>query len=356
MRRRVVTLLVLVAPHAPASSHAGAQPAPRVRAGITVTPDTVTVGDPFVVQVRVAAPAGATVEFPTAPDSAGAVALLDPPRESAQQAPDGSVDVTATYRAAAWDVGALPLGLGDVVVRTGGVERRLPLGALRVTVRSVLPEDSTRRVPKPVRAPVPDPGLWWLPLALAAALVLALIALLVWLARRWWRRGRGAVPADVAYRAAVAAFERLDRLRLVEAGEGGRHVALATDILRDYLAARRPAADRSHTSGELLGALARDPDVPLDRLGALLATADLVKFAGVRVGADRATAGGSEARAIVDATEQAVRAREAAEAAAAAERARAERDARRRYEEERRRAARAAGRADAADDRRDRAA
>jgi hypothetical protein len=326
-----------------------------VQAGVTVTPDTVTVGDPFVVQVRVAAPAGAAVEFPAGPDSAGAVDLLDPRRETPAAAADGGVDVTAVYRAAAWDVGAVPLGLGDVVVRAAGGERRISLAGYRVNVRSVLPADSARRVPKPVREPLPDAGAWWLPLAALALLVLAVVLLLVWLARRWWRGRRAATPADAAYREAVAAFERLDRLRLVEAGEGGRHVALAADVVRDYLAARRPGADRSHTTAELLGALGADADVPGGRLGELLGLADLVKFAGVRLGGDRAAEGGREARAVVDAVEQSVRAREAREAAEAADRARAEAAARKRYEQERRRRT-GSGAAAGDDERQDRAA
>lgn len=345
---------------------AGAQPAgagaaegPRIRSGIAITPDTVTVGDPFVIEVRVAAPAGATVAFPAAPDSTGAVDLLDPKRETAGRSADGGVDVTATYRAAAWDVGAVAVGLGDVVVRVGGVERRVPLGALRVNVRSVLPADSTKRTPKPVRDPVPDAGLWWLGLAAAAVGAVALVALLAWLASRWWRRRARPAAGDAAYGEAMAAFARLDRLGLVDAGEGGRHVALAVDIARDYLAARRPAADRSHTTAELLAAVRDDPEVPADRLAALLGVGDLVKFAGVSPGAAPAREAAQEARDVVEAVETAVQARQAREAAEAAARARAEREARQRYEEERRRAARRE-RADraAADDagRRDRAA
>ncbi len=338
--------LALVAALAAAAGRAAAQAspasaAPRVRSGVSVTPDTVTVGDPFVVQVRVSAPAGATVEFPAAPDSAGPVDLLDPRRETPAPAADGGVDGTATYRAAAWDVGAVPLGLGDVVVRAGGAERRIPLGALRVTVRSVLPADSAQRVPKPVRPPVADAGPWWVRLALLAAAALAAVAFLLWLARRWWRaRRRPAAGAD-AYREALAAFDRLDRLRLVAAGEGGRHAALAADVVRDYLAARLPAADRAHTSAELRAALAGDPDVPHARLAALLGVADLVKFAGVGLGAAAATEAGRDARLVVDETERGVQARAEREAAEAAERERAEREARRQYEEERRRAARA---------------
>jgi hypothetical protein len=114
--------------------------------------------------------------------------------------------------------------------------------------------------------------------------------------------------------------------------------------------ARRPAADRAHTTGELLAALRDDADVPVERLAALLGLADLVKFAGVGVAAGGAVEGGREARAVVDATEEAVRAREVREAEEAAARERAAREARRRYEEERRRASRAEGAANAGPD------
>jgi hypothetical protein len=145
-----------------ATATAGGQPpgALRVQAGVTVTPDTVTVGDPFVVQVRVAAPAGATVEFPAGPDSAGAVALLDPRRDQAARGRDGGVDVTATYRVAAWDVGVLPLGLGDVVVLAGGAERRVSLADRRVWCARCCPATARAacRARCGIRCPTPACG------------------------------------------------------------------------------------------------------------------------------------------------------------------------------------------------------
>ena len=66
----------------------------------------------------------------------------------------GEIDQVATYRLSAWDVGSLPLGLGDVTVRVNGVERRVPLAGYRVMVRSVLPADTTLRKPKPQRASI----------------------------------------------------------------------------------------------------------------------------------------------------------------------------------------------------------
>jgi signal transduction histidine kinase len=206
-----------------------------------------------------------------------------------------------------------------------------------VHVRSVLPADSALRVPKPAREPIADPGLWWLRWLLLALALLALIALLIWLARRWWRGRRTEPTPDVAYAAALAAFERLDRLNLVAAGEPGRHVALAEEIMRDYLAARLPEATPSRTSSELRAALAVRDEVPHERLAALLDTSELVKFAAWPIGPAPATEAGREARGVVDDVERAIREREAREREEAEARARAEREARRRYEEEQRR-------------------
>src|SRR5690606_33224472 len=96
---------------------AGAQEAERaqVRTGISVSADTVTVGSPFVVSVRVRAPLGDSLVFPAGPDTTGAIQALDP--VSVRSIGDTSaVDRTAVYRLAAWDVGEQAFELGSVTV------------------------------------------------------------------------------------------------------------------------------------------------------------------------------------------------------------------------------------------------
>ena len=86
-----------------------------VQMGSSIRPETLTVGDPFVVTVRVRAPRGAAIAFPEKPDSLAKAELLDPVRLSTSA---DSAEQTATYRMAAWDVGEIPLVLGSVVVRS----------------------------------------------------------------------------------------------------------------------------------------------------------------------------------------------------------------------------------------------
>lgn len=297
MRERWRLLLVasfVLAPVAAARSQATGAPI-AVQAAVGIEPDTVRVGDPFLVQVGIRAPLGATITFPPAPDSTGAVQGIDPVRVENRPDSGGTVQ-WGYYRVAAWDIGDQPISLGDVVVTVGGRSRRISLAGHKVFVASVLPADSTLRVPKPAR-PLYEfgPPLWWLWLALA---VLAILLLLLWW---WWRHRTRTRPLVVVdpYARAEREFARVEALRLVDAGERGRYVALMVEVLRDYLAARYPSAPLSLTSTEVLGALKGQRAVPNDRLMRVLNETDLVKFARRQVTPERARELGREARAIV---------------------------------------------------------
>jgi len=273
-----------------------------VQAGAIVDRDSVRVGDVVTLMVRVRAPRGATINFPSAVDSLGPVQSLEPPTVR-----DGSdtldyTDRVATYRLAAWDIGTLPIRLGEVLVQTDDDERRVQLTLPSLIVRGVLPADTTLRIPKParpmlpVRAPIP--WWWWL----AAALAIIAIGLGIW----WWRRRRaGALPPPGdPYGDAEHAFDRIEKLRLVDAGEPGRHAALMTDVLRRYLAARVEHASLAHTSGELLAAVHGAPGVSHDRLQRLVVALDPIKFGRAPVTPNEARMLGNEAREIVRAEHQ----------------------------------------------------
>jgi hypothetical protein len=271
------------------------QPIP-IKAGVTVAPDSVRIGDPFRVTVGIRAPKGATIEFPQATDSASTVQSLDP------VAVRTSHDTTATeqyadYRVAAWDIGPQPLKLADAIVRLNGVERRVPLAGT-VFVRSLLPADTTKRAPKPVRDLFEFSVFpWWLVALIAAVVVVGL--LLWWL---WWRRRRkgAAVVVVDPYARAEAEFQRIEALGLLDAGERGRYVTLMIEVLRDYLAARYAEAALSLTSTELQRSVRGLPHLPQERVTRLLTEADLIKFARRPVSSERARELGREARAIVE--------------------------------------------------------
>lgn len=285
-----------------------------VQAGAVVDRDTVTVGDVVRLTVRVRAPLGATVNFPTGLDSLSPVQALEPPVVT--DGTDSSVvDRIAVYRLAAWDIGRRPIRLGDVVVQSDDGDRTVALALPVLFVRSVLPADSALRVPKPVRellAVRPPVPWWWWALAALAAL---LIGLGIW----WWRRRRrrAAGPTGDPFADAEAAFVRIERLKLAEAGEPGRHAALMTDVVRRYLAGRHQSASLAQTTGELLGAIRGVATVPFDQLRRLLDDVDPVKFAAAPVTAQRARELGEMAKSIVREEHSRAASLEAAQKAAA---------------------------------------
>ncbi len=307
-----------------AAQDSGAAP---VRFGVRMQPDTVTVGLPFQVVVRVRAPRGARIVFPDGPDTTSAAAsevqALDP-RVVLTRPDTTAVEMTATYRLAAWDVGRQSLHLPNVIVQepatqAGGpaVQRTIPLSDLGIVVRAVAPRDSAQRTPRPARDFMGAGPPWWLRWLW--------LALLLVLAAAWWlwsRRRRRAVAVVIDPLAvAEEAFERLNRLGLLEAGERGRYVALVTDVVRDYLARRIAGASTALTTAELMAALAADARVPEQRLHAVLSESDLVKFARHAVTADGAREIATTARGVVRDVDGAARAAELASAPADGERA-----------------------------------
>lgn len=274
-----------------------------------MTPDTIGVGEAVTVELRVRAPAGSEVRFPAVPDSSEHVEPLDP-RLVRDASTADLVDRTAVYRLIAFDTGSRPIRFGDVTVSRGGAEQRYRVTLPALHVRSVLPLDSASRQPRGPRQLMLVPWWWWR-LAVGGAVAL----LIGWLLLRAWRRRRGAAleQGPDAAETATERFAHADGLGLLEAGEPGRHALAHLDVMRDYLATRFPAADRSLTARELGEALtgAEFPILPA-RVGDLLARAEPVAFARAPLTPEEARRIAAEARAIVRDVETAWRTRQQA--------------------------------------------
>lgn len=300
----LIALLLQVAAPPAAPGTVAPRPLPNfpIQLGVRLTPDTVTVGQRFIAFIKVRAPVGATIVFPAESDSAAkatatATQIIGKP---AVQTTQDSVGVTGTavYRLAAWDINAQPLGIGDIVVRLNGKTGYVSLASTHVFVKSVLPADTSKRVPKPARPLIEIMAFDWLPWLIAlAALVVAGILWRVWV----WYRNRKSAPVD-PYTAAQREFARVESMGLVAAGEGERHAALMSDVMRDYLSARAPGVERSQTSSELLASADWIHGIAKG-LGELLWRTDLVKFAAVHVAPDEAERLGIAAKGVVDAVE-----------------------------------------------------
>jgi hypothetical protein len=287
----VLSLLQAIAPQTVQSPQATLP----VEMGYRVSPDTVLVGQPFNLFIKVLAPPGVRFEFPAGPDTTMQNGVRPIELRGEKVVAMLGDTAVALYHLVAWDVGTQPLRFPDVRVTFGGQERRPPLGGASVFVKSVLPADTSLRVPKPARALIVLPVInWLLWMALLAAAILA--GILWWAWRRY--RNRPKPPVD-PYAWAQQEFARIEARRLLEDGRNDEYFAAMVNVARDYLAARVPGVRRSDTTSELLRSMQPRDGVEAE-LPDLLERADLVKFARAQVPLDEARAAGLALRAIVD--------------------------------------------------------
>jgi hypothetical protein len=289
---RLLMLLLQAAPPAPSVSI-------PVQLAVSVTADTVTVGERFTLILRVRAPQGSTIEFPQSVDSASSSSItgMEMIGKPAVLTLPGNTDnmMSAAYRLAMWDVGSQRIALPDIVVKYNGQTGYVSLSDRAVFVRSVLPDDSAQRVPKPARPKIESVPFDWLPWVIALAALIA--ALAIWRLWIWYRRRRNA-PLD-PYEAAQREFARIEAMKLVAAGESERHAALMSDVMREYLARRVPEVERSQTSSEMIAASGRIHSA-VTGLGELLWRTDLIKFARLSITTDEAEKLAKSARDIVE--------------------------------------------------------
>ena len=266
-----------------------------VQMGFRVSPDTVLIGQPFSLFIKVVAPKGVRFEFPSGPDTATQNGVRPIELRGEKIVTMLGDTAVALYHLVAWDIGTQPLRFPDVRVTFAGQERRPPLGGASVFVKSVLPADTSLRVPRPARPLIVLPVFNWLRwLALLAALIA--VALTWWAWRRY--RNRPKPPVD-PYVRAQQEFARIEARRLLETGEPEEYFAAMVDVTREYLAARVPGVRRSDTTRELLRTMQPREGVEAE-LPRLLDRADMVKFARADAAQQEAREAGAQLRAIVD--------------------------------------------------------
>ena len=266
-----------------------------VQMGYRVNPDTVLVGEPFNLFIKVLAPKGVRFEFPPGPDTTTRNGVRPIELRGEKVVTMLGDTAVALYHLVAWDIGTQPLRFPDVRVTFEGQERRPSLGDASVFVKTVLPADTSLRIPKPARPLIVLPVInWLLWLGLLAA---AIAAVLLWWA--WWRwRNRPKPPVD-PYARVQQEFARIEARHLLEDGQYADYFTAMVDVTREYLAARVPGVRRSDTTSELLRSM--NPREGVEAvLPQLLDQADLVKFARAEVSLAEARGAGRDLRAIVD--------------------------------------------------------
>ncbi len=272
---RAVQLLVLLA----GSLVFLAGAAQGATVSLSTSPDSLTVGDPVTVEVRVEAPAGAVVSFPRphTPSQVEVMNLETPPAEAGTW--------MGRYTLAVFDVGDIVLPPWPVQVQSDTQTVIVHTDSIRLHVTSVLDDSLAAADIRPLKAqqelPVPLPLWIWLALA---ALVLAL-ALFLWHRRRRRRRVviMPAAPAIAPHEAALAELRKLEAQQLPPSGRIKEHYVRLSEILRQYLEAAPQFGFTAleETTDEIrreLRARGYKPEL-MQTLLTLCEEADLVKFA-----------------------------------------------------------------------------
>jgi hypothetical protein len=129
-----------------------------------------------------------------------------------------------------------------------------------------------------IRGPKALPASWVVPAALAAAIVVALCAYIV-----WRRRHRHIRPRTLTL--SERTLQRLDSTRALMRPDAARAFGIAaSDVIRDYIEQRFEVVATQRTTEEFLQALLQNSNEVLARHRSLLAEflqqCDFVKFAG----------------------------------------------------------------------------
>jgi len=249
--------------------------------------DTVTIGDPVTMTLRVVAPADETVSVPKLETAWGDFEVQKQSAPTVTANNDGTKTTAQTIVATLFDVGSFRTPTWDIsITDTSGNRTSRAVPQVSITVESVLTEgDAELRDIKPqAELPVPLPWLW-----IGAALAAGALVFFGWKMLR--RRLKNRRPAEFAitpeidsrpaHEIALAELTHIEALDLPGQGRFKEYYTLVGDCLRRYLENRYALAALERTTTELKSALRRTDMEQLHarKFGALFSDGDLVKFA-----------------------------------------------------------------------------
>lgn len=256
---------------------------PPLELGAVVRPESVALGEPFTLEVRVTHDPGQRYEF-KAPGELGDFDLVKLERSRE----DGAAASTTTLRATlqAFALGTHPVPALELEVTTPAGVQTLPAPRPTVTVASSLPPDADAQgadladVRPPEAVPV---RTWRLLYALAGLLAVGLLA---WGLRRALRRPRPvaappAPPPEPLHVRTTAALDALARENLPSQARFKEFYFRLSEIVRGYLGERYGFEALESTTPELLAALrARStPGLPMADVAAFAEASDFARYA-----------------------------------------------------------------------------
>ena len=246
-----------------------------------VNRDTVTVGDPVTLRLRIRRSAESAVVLLPANGFPGQFEVREQRPPVVREREDHQVEEVRDYVLVAYRTGVLEIPPLTVQVETpGGKVEEYASGPLSVVVRSVRPpgENDIRDVKPPVAVEARIPVWAWV----AVAGLFFIVAALIWYVR--YRRRKPVVappPPPVDWSVEV---EKIVRMGLLEKGAFKEYYTLLSEVARRFLEARLGVEAMERTTFEVVRDLRQvsvDAEA-IDDVEAFLSEADLVKFAKFR--------------------------------------------------------------------------
>ena len=270
---------------------ASAQALP-VGVGLTVDPDSVTVGDSFTITLSASHSPEYHVMFPRVPSDWGEFEIRSQRPLPTVDNGDGTLTSSTAIEAVLFKPGthATP-SLSVSVRRPDGTVIYQPARPIDVTVVSVLTPDDTEKRDIRQQADIPVPAVW--PWAAGGAATLGLLAVA---GGFLWRRkfmGDATLPPQPQTPPAEVALAELDRIEALSLPAQGRfeeHYILVSACLRQYIRGRFGIPTLDLTTWQIKDMLEtrRSRGVDLRGFGQVLDESDLVKFARFLPGQDDA--------------------------------------------------------------------
>lgn len=243
-----------------------------------VNRDTITIGDPFVLRMRLSREVDDRAEFVFGDEFPKPFEIRQTGEISTQKLDDGRVQETQDLVLVIFEVGAFDVPSASVhFVTADGDSGVIESQPISVLVQSVKPEGTTdiRDVKSPVVVVAQIPLWVWLVLG---GLILLIIGLAWYIYRRRRRPQVEVPPPPVNW---LEELQKIDRLRLLEQKKYRQYYSLLSDVLRRCLEARTPVHAVERTTVEIgrdLRAQAFEDDLVRD-IERFLSEADMVKFA-----------------------------------------------------------------------------
>jgi len=260
--------------------HAGQDP--DVSCDLSISPDSVYIGDPIAISLELTYPESVEVIFEGLSAPIEQFEVIEEGKLSSYRVGGVRVD-SLSLTLTTFETGRHQLGPIEVHLVVRGLPDTLRMDGKSISVVSLLdPEASDIKDIKDLITADRDSRLVWI---LIAGAVLVILAYLFWLRKRH-RPRKFATDSDSKPRIppdqwALEALQKIERMELPSRGLVKTHYTLVSGVLRQYLNLRYGVVTTERTTLEIINELEKRtvPDEQKTRFTELLEESDLVKFA-----------------------------------------------------------------------------